>query len=282
MNLKKRIKKVYSNFLTIIKRPDMSILPGQLAFFFVLSVVPIITLICYGATFLHIPINAINEFISNTFSSKTASLIIPSLGNASFSLKFALLTITCIYIASNGCKSLILTSNAIYGIKNKNRIKIRTKAILMAIIIVSLLLFILVVPLFGSKIMQLISKSSINADLLRNIKILFIILKGPITWFILFVFIKLLYTMAPDKKIPSSYVNLGALFTSLGWTLSTALYSYYITNFAIYDIVYAGLSNIVILMLWIYLLAIIFVFGLALNFKKEKDLSKTGLIKIVK
>lgn len=282
MNLKKQIKKIYNNFLTIIKRPDMSILPGQLAFFFVLSVVPIITLICYGATFLHLPVNVINDFIASTFSSKTASLIIPSLGNASFSLKFAILTITCLYIASNGCKSLILTSNAIYGIKNKNRIKMRIKAIIMAIIIVLLLLFILVVPLFGSKIMQLIANSNISASLLKNINILFIILKGPITWFILFIFIKLLYTMAPDKKIPSSYVNLGAIFTSLGWALSTAIYSYYITNFARYDIVYAGLSNIVILMLWIYLLAIIFVFGLALNFKKEKDLSKTGLIKVVK
>lgn len=282
MKIKKEVKKGFNNFLKIIKRPEMSILPGQLAFFFVLSVVPMITLIGYGATFLHLPVTVINNFISTTFSTKVAELIIPSLGNVSFSLKFAILTIACFFIASNGCKSLILTSNTIYGIKNSNKIKIRIKAIIMAIIIVILFLFILVVPLFGSKILQLITQTSINDILLRNIKIILIILKGPVTWFILFVFIKLLYTMAPDKKIPSFCVNPGSIFTSAGWALSTAIFSYYITNFARFDLLYAGLSNIVILMLWVYLLAIIFVLGLALNFNNEKELEKTGLLQVVK
>ncbi len=213
MKIKKKAKKVFNNFLKIIKRPDMSILPGQLAFFFVLSVVPIITLIGYGATFLHLPISFINDFISSTFSAKIADLITPSLGDISFSLRFAILAVTCIYIASNGCKSLILTSNAVYGLKNGNNIKIRTKAIIMALIIVVLFLFILVVPLFGSKILELIQNTNISDTAQRNIRIIFMLLKGPFTWFVLFVFIKLLYTMAPNKKIPSAYVNAGAIFT---------------------------------------------------------------------
>lgn len=282
MKLKKKAKGFCKHFLKILKRPEMSILPGQLAFFFVLSVVPIITLIGYGATFLHLPINAINSFVSSTFSAKVADLIIPSLGNASFSLKFAILTITCIFLASNGCRSLILTSNAIYGIKNNNKIKIRTKAIIMVIIIILLLLFMLLVPLFGSKILQLVETGDSSPSLLLNIKILLLILKGPVTWFVLFFFIKILYTMAPDKKIPSASVNLGSIFTALGWAAITSIYAYFISNFAQYDIVYAGLSNIVILMLWIYLLATIFVVGLALNFKEEKELTKTGFIPIVK
>ncbi len=282
MKLKKKAKGFCDHFLKIIKRPEMSILPGQLAFFFVLSVVPIITLIGYGVTFLHLPTTIINNFIANTFSSKVADLIIPSLGNASFSLTFAILTITCIFIASNGCKSLILTSNAIYGIKNKNKIKIRIKAIIMAIIIVLLLLFMILVPLLGAKILQIIENNNVDYNLLKTIKLLVSVLKWPLTWFILFIFIKILYTMAPDKEIPSVSVNLGSIFTSLGWALSTSVYSYYISNFARYDIVFAGLSNIVILMLWVYLLATIFVVGLAFNFKKEQELTKTGVISVVK
>lgn len=282
MKLKKKAKGFCDHFLKIIKRPEMSILPGQLAFFFVLSVVPIITLIGYGATFLHLPITAITSFISNTFSDKVADLIIPSLGNTSFSLKLAILTLTCIFIASNGCKSLILTSNAIYGIKNNNKIQIRTKAVIMAIIIVLILLFMLLVPLFGNKILILIENSGIDYHLFKSIKLFMSVLKWPVTWFILFIFIKILYTMAPDKKIPSSSVNLGSMFTSLGWAFSTSIYSYFISNFARYDIVYAGLSNIVILMLWVYLLAAIFVLGLGFNFKEEKELAKTGVITVVK
>lgn len=59
----------------------------------------------------------------------------------------------------------------------------------------------------------------------------------------------------------------------------TFIYSYYVTHFARYDLLYAGLSNIVILMLWVYLLAVIFVIGLALNYNEDQKLEKTGIIK---
>ena len=86
--------------------------------------------------------------------------------------------------------------------------------------------------------------------------------------------------MAPDRKIPSSYVNKGALFTSVFWVLATYIYSYYIANFAHYNVFYGGLSNVIILMLWVYFLAYIFTIGMALNQNDEKEkLEKTGQIK---
>ena len=96
-----------------------------------------------------------------------------------------------------------------------------------------------------------------------------------------FFFIKLLYTMAPDRKLPSRFVNYGAVFTSVFWILATYLYSYYINHFANYSVFYGGLANIVILMLWVYLLAYIYVIGLALNNREEIDkIEKTANIKM--
>ncbi len=282
MSLVKKIKKTLSNFRKIIKRPEMQILPGQLAFFFVLAVVPILTLISYAATFFHLPINSITDFISNTFSANVASTIVPSLTEANFSFSFIFLIVVSFFIASNGCKSLILTSNTIYGIKPKRELNTRIKALIMTILLVMLFLFILIVPLFGNLILSLFEKIITNEKVLESIYLTFRILKGPITWLILFIITKLLYTMAPDKKIPSASVNLGSLFTTIGWTLLTAIYSYYITNVAVYDRLYAGLSNIVILMLWVYLLAQIFTIGLALNYREEKQLAKTGIIPTIK
>ena len=57
----------------------------------------------------------------------------------------------------------------------------------------------------------------------------------------------------------------GAVFTSLGWILVTAIYSYYVNHFANYDIFYGGLSNLIIMMMWIYIIAYIFVIGIAIN-----------------
>ena len=84
--------------------------------------------------------------------------------------------------------------------------------------------------------------------------------------------------MAPDKKIPSKNVNGGAIFTTIGWILSTSLYSYYISHYANYSIFYGSLANIVILMLWVYLLSYIFVIGIAMNYHEEQE--KTGIMEI--
>lgn len=86
--------------------------------------------------------------------------------------------------------------------------------------------------------------------------------------------------MAPDKKIPSRSVNGGAIFTTLGWILITAVYSYYINTYANYSVFYGSLANIVMLMLWVYLLSYILVIGMAMNYHEE--LEKTGVMKVKK
>ena len=82
--------------------------------------------------------------------------------------------------------------------------------------------------------------------------------------------------MAPDKKTESRYTNKGAIFTTFGWVLATYIYSYYIGNYAQYDVFYGGLANIIVLMLWFLLLAYIFTIGLAMNHRvEEEELEKT-------
>ena len=86
--MKNRFINFIEKVLVVIKRPDMEILPGQLAFFFVLSVVPIVTVISYGASFLHLPVNFISNFIGKAFGSDVALLIEPmvSISNIDFFL----------------------------------------------------------------------------------------------------------------------------------------------------------------------------------------------------
>ena len=187
------------------------------------------------------------------------------------------------FIASNGASSIIVTSNAIYGIPDKGFLKRRIKALVMTFFIVLLFLFVLIVPLFGEKIIEMIKYVNLDGRVTKNIELIFIILKGPLSWLIMFLFIKIIYTMAPDRVIPSRNVNYGAIFTTLGWILITALYSFYISHYAHYSVFYGGLANIVVLMLWVYLLAYIFVIGMALNVQTEKDkLEETAKIKTVK
>ena len=171
-------------------------------------------------------------------------------------------------MASNGAASIIVTSNTIYGIKDRGFLRRRIKSIIMTFFLVLLFIFILIVPLFGNKIIEAIQYINLKPIYVRQIELLINVLNGPISWLIIFIFIKIIYTMAPDINIASSQTNYGALFTTFGWIISTYIYSIYINNYAQYSIFYGGLANLIILMLWLYLLAFIFTIGLALNYRK--------------
>jgi membrane protein len=263
--MKAKVKRFIKNFWTVYWQPELLVLPGQLAFFFILSVVPILTLISYGATYLNLSMNFIIEFVSSAFGSEIANLIAPAVSDTSISAGFFLTLLVGYFIASNGAASIIVASNTIYGIKDKGFIHRRLKAFFMTIFIVLLFLFILIVPLFGNKIISLLYLVNMDPNLTMKTEKVITFLQGPISWLVIFIFIKLLYTMAPDKKIPSRNTNYGAIFTSIGWIIATGFYSYYINHYAHYSIFYGGLANLIILMLWVYLLAYIFVIGMALN-----------------
>lgn len=276
-----RLKDFFSNVYSVICRPEMAILPGQLAFFFVLSVVPIVTLITYGASFLNLSVDFISDFIGKAFSSEIAELLVPIVTVPNVNFSFFLTLFVGFYVASNGASSIIISSNTIYGIQDAGFIKRRVKAIIMTLIIVLMFIFILIIPVFGSSIIDIVKYVNMNEHITNTMIFAFNLLKGPVTWFIIFCFIKILYTMAPDRRIPSSYVNTGAAFTTIMWIIVTALYSYYINNFANYTVFYGALANIVMLMLWVYLLSIIFVIGMALNYREEIiKLEKTGAINL--
>ena len=59
-----RIKSVFKNLLEIIGKNEMRILPGNLAFFLVLSVVPIITLVGFIASFFNIDYKCYAKYFS--------------------------------------------------------------------------------------------------------------------------------------------------------------------------------------------------------------------------
>lgn len=274
----KKIKYYFKRLYGIIITPEIRVLPGHLAYFFVLSVVPTVTLLGYIATFFGVPISSIGEFLKNSFTAETASLFSPNLVGKSFDLRILSLIIIGYFIASNGAHSIILSSNRVYNIKDENFIKRRIKAIFMTFFIVVLFLFILLVPIFGSTIVRFIDKIDPTVNLMDQIRVFIPYIKGPITWFTIFVLIKIIYTMAPDKKIPSATVNRGTIFTTIMWTIVTYAYTYYAHNLANYDIFYGALTSIVVMMIWLYFLAYIFVVGIVLNYSTEqKEIRKKEL-----
>lgn len=283
MKVKLKLKEFFDNFVKVMLRPEMAILPGQLAYFFVLAIVPTITLISYEAALLNLSTDVIFDFIGSAFSPDIANMLLNTTDANTGGFGFFMVIVVGYFIASNGPASIIITSNTIYGEKQEGFFRRRLKAMIMTFFLVLLFIFMLIVPVFGKKIVKLFEFVNLNSSITKNVGTVMLFLQGPITWFIMYFFIKILYTIAPNKRVRSKNVGYGALFTSVSWIIITYIYSYYINNIAHYSTFYGGLANLVILMFWIYLLAYAFTIGMALNYRKEEaELEKTGTINLNK
>lgn len=278
-----KIKIFFARIRKVLKRPDMILLPGQLAFFLVLAIIPTMTLITYGASILNLSTDFLYDFLEKAFSSEIANLMLSASNVSNAGLKLSIVIIICYYLASNGTASVIVTSNTIYGIKNESWLKRRFKAIIMAALFVLILFFLLVVPIFGDQIVNLIRSVDLNPQVTDIIANVFTYLQNPLMWVVLFFIIKAIYILAPDRKVKSHNANYGAIFTTVAWIISTAFYSFYINNIANYTAFYGGLTSVCVLMIWFYLISYFFVIGMSLNYQSEIDeLEKTGIIKTEK
>lgn len=263
--MKQRVKNILTKLYHIIRKPEMLILPGNLAFFLVLSVFPIIILIGLIASTFSLSLDSIVAFINENLPRQISDIITTFISGKGIDFNVGFFTVTAFILASNGPHSIIVTSNTLYNFEQGSYLNRRIKALILTILLVLLFIFIIVVLAFGNIIVKAIFEIGILKNLSSFAYSMFVYLKWPIAFFIIFFSIKLLYTIAPDYNIPSRYVNKGAIFTTLGWILTTAIYSYYVTHFSKYDIFYGSLSNIIILMMYIYFLSYILVLGIAIN-----------------
>ena len=69
MKIKKKVKDFNKRIIHILSRSDMLILPGQLAFFLLLAIVPTITIIAYAASLFNVSIDFISNFMIKAFGS---------------------------------------------------------------------------------------------------------------------------------------------------------------------------------------------------------------------
>lgn len=258
-------KKVIKHLWEIIRKEEMRILPGNLAFFLVLSAIPIITLLGVFASMFSISVSTVIEFMNDTFPKEVSAILVPFISGNGFDVNIFTFMVIGFFLASNGPHSIIIASDTVYGIEPNDLLPRRIKSIFLTLLLVNLFLFILIVLAFGNSIVSTLLNLEVLKPVSGDLYRLFILLKWPIAFILIFFTIKLLYTIAPDRKIPSKYMNRGAIFTTLGWTIVTAIYSYYVSHFASYDLFYGGLSNIIILMMWIYILSYILVIGIAIN-----------------
>ena len=250
-----RAERYVSKMIAMIKRPEMRILPGELAFFVVISLIPLAALLGAIASSLSIDVSSFEKLMQGTIPPAVATFLVVIMNNKSPDFN-----ITMFFISA-----FVLASNEIYKIKPRDYITRRLKAILMTLVMVGLFFVLFLIPIFGDYIFELITTNITDLQVHRFLYVMYQLIKYPLLIVVLHFNIKLLYIIAPDAKIKSMTTTKGSIFTTIGWIIASEVYSVYIGAFTSYDKFYGSISNLVILFLWVYILAYIFVLGMIIN-----------------
>jgi len=175
--MKERIKRYFKKLFKILKKPEMSILPPNIAFNLILALIPLLTIVVLIASSFDISIAKVASLVESIIPKQVSDIIIEVISGKGFDNSVGIFNIAAFVIASNGTYAIITTSDALYKIQEKNEIKKRISAIIILLIIITLFVFLLVIPIFGENILELMNKAKILENFTDEIILIFKILK---------------------------------------------------------------------------------------------------------
>jgi len=280
----KRIKEVLKTLFHIINSPELLHLPGNLAFFMILSIFPVLTLIGVISNCFSVSVDGVVTTLSTALPNGVEQILIPYIQSDIFTRNMVISIAFAFFLASNGTHALILASNSLYEIKNSSYIKRRIKALFLILLLIVLFIFMISFLAYGNQIFVYILNVVTYEPINEVLYYIFAFIKWPIAMFIIFLTMRIIYMLSPDGKIYSKTTTKGALFATIGLTISTAIFSFYVNKFGAYDIYYGSLAKIAVLMVWVYILSFIIVIGIAINVRtynnyKAKEMNKIKINK---
>lgn len=260
--MKNKLTSYVKRIVKLISLQEMQILPGHLAFNIILMIIPIFSII--GVLGNSLGFNNIPNGLKGNIPDAVMIIIESALNLESSGFNMLLFIIFSLWMVSGGCRAISISSDVLYKVKNVSKIKTYIKSFLMVLVLFILIGFVIVVPVLGDFIVNFLNNylKEEGAMIITNI---YHLLKYPLSIILMFILIKFLYTMSPNFRIKSKYMNTGAWFTTISWFTLIRVYSYHLNNYSNYNLYYGSLSNLLILFVWIYLLSYLFTIGLALN-----------------
>lgn len=263
-----KVKKYVKKIIKILSLKELQILPAYLSYNFVLALIPILTIIVIVAGWFSVSIDSITGLIEDILPSYASDVVIPAISGKEFDFSVGFLNFFTFILASNGTYAIVTASNSLYKVENSSQIRDRIKSVVILLLIIGLLLFLVLVPMFGGRILELLGNYKLFSNVLDEIVLVYKIVKWPITFLVIFFNIKLIYIIAPSIKVNKDETTIGAFVTTVIWVIFTAIFGYYIKFFARYDLIYGSLSSITILLIWLYVLSFILILGIVINTTK--------------
>lgn len=258
--------------LLIIKRmsdPYYQGVAAELAFFFLLSMVPIAIILGELLGIFSVSMGVIRNLLAQYVSPDIYGNLAPYLTYTPSGAISAAFVAFALWAASKAQYSMMRISNYSftghpYG--GRGFFRERFRAVKTVLITLFTLAFGLLILVYGEIIVNVFTA---YVDKYLHLRFTFdsiwFVLRWPVAMALYFLMVSYNYYVLPSERIPFRKILPGSIVASAGMLIATWIYSYYATVFAHYDLLYGSLAAIVALLFWFYILGYILVIGIQFN-----------------
>ncbi len=264
----KTVRKIYDwamDTMTKVMKHHVGAYAAQAAYFFLLSMIPIILLLLTLIRFTPVTKADVLTAVIQVFPSTVDSMV-TSIINEVYNQSMAIVPITilvALWAAGKGVLSLTTGLNNIYECpETRNYFFLRARATAYTILFVLVIILLLILSVFGNSLIVFVTE---------NIPILEVPVSGLVnmaTWLapvMLVGFSLLIYKYLPNRKDKFIKQLPGSIFTAIGWLVVSWIFSVYLDLFQGFSSMYGSLTTIVLIMLWLYFLMYVTLLGAELN-----------------
>lgn len=250
---------VIKGFMQAASQKDISAYAAGMAFFWVLSAVPFIAVLCAILSYTGVSGEALANLAVTVFPNATKAYLTQMFMDIqSYSIGILpTAIIVALWSASKGMLSLIRGLNNIHGTAEcRSYFKLRLIASFYTVVLIFVIVFCLSVLVFGEQLGLVFHLSYVFAML--GLSLIF----------------TLVYTYVPDVHRPMHKQFGAGIMAALGCTVFSYCFSVYVDNFNDFSS-YGSISVIVIIMLWLYSTAYIILLGAYAGIYFTKEVPET-------
>ena len=278
MEKRKKLKEQIIKFIETVNSHHTGAYAAQAAYFFVLSLIPIILLLLSMVRYTDLTKDVVMNAVLQVFPDSVVSLL-RSILNQVYRVSENMIPVTAVvalWSAGKGVLSVTSGLNCIYSnIETRNYFYLRIRASLYTVLFLVAIILSLIISVFGNSISAVVYE---HIPFLVKVVDFIMRIRTLVTLIVLTVFWDLVYKFLPNRKHKAKTTLRkqlpGAAFTAFGWQLLSFIFSVYLDVFTGFSTMYGSMTTIVLIMLWLYGCMYIILLGGELNALLERTLYK--------
>ena len=266
--IKRRPLKIVLSIIRELKDPYFQGFAAQIAFYFLLSVIPMLILLSQMLAFFSLSFDSLGILIEEYATLEVSELIGDFVSYKPTGAMNFMFVLVSLWAASKA--QFFLGKIANYSItgepSGRGYIRERLRAIQTIVLTLFTIVFSLIIIVYGELLIKIVLDTLLELfDIEYSVRNFWLLIRWPIALTLYFVMVTYNYYVLPTNKVRIREVLPGSIFAAVSILLVTSIYSYYTNSVANYSLLYGSLASLVAIMIWFYLLGWTLGLGVMLN-----------------